>query len=540
MKNKYMVIGNVVRELGFSPFGIGEARWKWRKKYFSGFRVEPHRWLNSHMIIVGGSGGGKSNACKMIVESLCEAGAKVAILDPHNEYLGISAGISAEVYDAARNGINMFDLDGVSERERGSEITGMLKRNFRLGEVQGYMLYKCIMYAYYKGLEQGHTPNIHSLMFTIKAFKRNAKLASERGVLESLERRLALIENGAFERSTDMGRVISGNSVFLLSGLHTPEAQSIYIEGFLRKIYSKMLGSEKSVAPKFYVVIDEAEKLGDNPIIGRIAAEGRKYGIGIIAVSQRAKLIDKDLRGNACMLAAFGIKEPEELNYVANFIAGGNEMGRFAEVKKALRNAGRGCAVVIGAGMRNPVVVRFKVNTSSKENVEFRISELSRGGIRKGELVGRIGGCSVDGSIEKMLGSGRMKSCSIVCGKYSGLWYISDSHNSAEHDVAVNIISKHLLSLGIRNRMYNSSYGPDIIAFGNGTRVAVEYETGSKSIDDTARMLEGRKAKYQKVIVVVNDAHYEEYSKRFGDVIALSALETADFHRFMFGPDAHL
>ena len=528
-----MVIGNVVRELGFGNIGIGNSLWRWRKRYFWRFRIDPRRYANPHIVIVGGSGGGKSNACKMIIRSLCDSGANVAVLDPHNEYIGISEAIGAHVYDASKNGINMFDLDGMSEKERASEITGMLKRNFRLGEVQSYMLYRCIMYAYSVMLSKGKVPNIHNLVFAVKAFKRNAKLASEKAVLESLERRLALIETGAFGKSADMGTVIRGRSIFLLSGLHTPESQSIYIEGFLRKVYSLMLSMEKSDLPKFYAVIDEAEKLGDNPIIGKIAAEGRKYGIGIIAISQRAKLIDKDLRGNASMLVSFGIKEPEELNYVSNFISGGNELGRFAEVKKALRNMPRGHALVAGANLRNPLMVRFDRSTNESENIRFIISCLASSGIRIDALRDSVRHPEdLDAAMAAMVESGELKVHDVDCGRYSGKWCIYESHNSAEHDIALKIISAHLLSRGIANRLYNNSYGPDIVAFPGGNKVAIEYETGSKDINSTARMLAERRTAYGKVITVVNDAHYAEYAGRFENVVGFSRLEK-DMGRFL-------
>ncbi|MHB1830574.1 MAG: ATP-binding protein [Candidatus Micrarchaeaceae archaeon] len=534
MEKNNIVIGNVVKELGFGLISFGENRWKWKARHFRRFRAEPYRWVNPHMMIVGGSGGGKSNACKVIVRALCGSGANVAILDPHNEYLGLSGSIDAEVYDASRNGINMFDTDGMTEKERASEITGMLKRNFRLGEVQGYTLYKCIMYTYRILSEKGRSPNIHDLIFTIKVFKKNARLASEIGVLESLERRLSLIDTGAFEKSAEMGKVMQGNSVFLLSGLHTPEAQSIYIEGFLRKVYSNMLNSEKQDRARLYVVIDEAEKLGDNPVIGKIAAEGRKYGIGLIAISQRAKLVDKDLRGNAAMMISFGIREPEELNYVANFISGGNESGRFTEVKKALRSMGRGYAIVFGSQARNPMIVRFNRNTADSENLRYRILTLARDGIAKEGLEGKLNGFDGNSArlaIASMLDSEEIKEFRIVCGKYSGIWYISSSHNSAEHDIAVQIISRHLASQGIYNKVYNNSYGPDIMAVIDGKRVAVEYETGSKGIESTKRMVESRAKNYSRTIIIVNDSHIADYLKHFEGAMAFSSIDSVDFRK---------
>ena len=74
-------------------------------------------------------------------------------------------------------------------------------------------------------------------------------------------------------------------------------------------------------------------------ILAKIAAEGRKYGFGIIALSQRAKEMDKGLRANSAMFISFYQREPEELNYIANYVAGGVEGSRFAEVKKAFQYA---------------------------------------------------------------------------------------------------------------------------------------------------------------------------------------------------------
>ncbi|MCL4364811.1 MAG: DUF87 domain-containing protein [Candidatus Marsarchaeota archaeon] len=531
MNKKNMVIGNVVSELGFKSFCFGERAWRWKKRYFSRFSINPYEGINPHTVIVGESGVGKSNATKSIVISLHESGTKIAILDPHNEYIGISKRISAEIYDASTNGINIFDLDGISERERASEITGMLKRNFRLGEVQGYTLYRCIMYTYNVMSARGRTPNIHDLIYSVKIFKRNSNTTSEKNVLEGIERRLSLLDTGAFHRSVGMNEVVSMNSIFLLSGLHTPEAQSIYIEGFLRKVYSYMLSCRHKDSGMLYIVIDEAEKLGDNPIIGKLAAEGRKYGVGIIAVSQRAKPIDNDLRGNAAMFISFNVREPEELNYISNFIAGGNEMGRYIEVKKAVRNLRRGYGIVSKAQGRNPFIVRFE-GVRSEDNISFSILQAARDGINVTglrEVLKMHGDADIEAELESLTKCGKIRSCVMDCGRYSGVWYISESHNSAEHDVAVKMISAHLLSIGVKNRVYNNSYGPDIVAFCNGKSIAIEYETGSKDLESTVKMVESRKGKYSKTVVVVNDKKYKEYSDRFDDAVRLSRLDSDDF-----------
>lgn len=522
-------IGKVVRRLGFKSIGFGNIGWRWKDAHFSELAISRNSGINPHIVIVGESGGGKSNAAKIIVERLCSAGAHVIILDPHNEYLGTAEQISADIYDASYNGINLLDLDGMSEREKASELTGLFKRNFRLGDVQSYTLYKCIMSSYSYLGQYGKVPNMHNLLFTISVFKKNAK-TGERSVLESLEKRLSVIDTGAFSKNTDIDMVIRGNSVFLLSNLHTAEAQSIYLEGFLRKIYTKMLTLEKTGLPFLYVVIDEAEKLGDNPILGKIAAEGRKYGIGIIATSQRAKMLDRDLRNNSSLFISFYQREPEELNYISNFVAGGNELGRFSEVKKGMRNLQRGYAMVVSSAERNPAIVHFDRYERSNTSVNFSMMQLAKSAIERSELEQKMSRMcdpiELGNNLDALIAKKELHQYTVPRGAYSGTWYISNPHNSAEHDICVNLISRHLSKIGVRNRIYNSSYGPDIIANFNRRSIAVEYETGLKAIEETGKMLEKRSKYYSKIVVVVNDGHYDSYAKAFANVIRFSDIDS--------------
>ncbi len=521
-------LGKIVKKLGFRFIGFGTYGWRWNNVYFSDFTIDRGSVMNPHIVIVGESGGGKSNATKIIIERLFESGANIVMLDPHNEYLGTAEEISAEIYDAAHSGINLFDLDGMSERERASEITGMLKRTFRLGEVQGYTLYKCIMKTYSYHGQFGKVPNIGNLLFTISAFKKTAK-TSEKSILESLEKRLSVIDTGSFSKSTDMDKVISGNSLFLLSGLHTPEAQAIYLEGFLRKVYSKMLTLEKTGHPFLYIVIDEAEKLGDNPVLGKIAAEGRKYGIGVIATSQRSKTIDKDLRNNSSILISFYQREPEELNYISNFIAGGNELGRFVEVKKGIRNLQRGYAIVMDSGSRNPYIAHFDRYERRNTSIKFSLMQLTKQGILQHDLEEQmVKVCELPDlheELNKMLAKKEIQQYFVKGGPYLGMWYISNPRNSAEHDICVGIISRHLSKIGVHNKIYNSSYGPDVIAFSNKQRIALEYETGLKNINETKLMIDKRLQYYPKVITIVNDNSYVQYANYFGNTVRFSEIE---------------
>ncbi len=526
-------IGKVYKELYVGRIYFDRPKWRWRRVFFRDFGVGKKR-LNPHISVVGESGSGKSNFCRLLIRQLAAKGAGIAVLDAHNEYLGIADAICAQVYDASYSGINIFDLDGMDEREKTNELTGMFKRIFRLGEVQGYVLYKCILYTYRVLLGRGRMPCMADLIYSMRVFKGRAD-SGERRVLEALERRLALLDTGMRSgKFVDMDMVMRGNSIFLLSGLHTAEAQAIYVEGFLRKVYTRMLGMQKGGVNRFYAVIDEAERLGQRSILGRIAAEGRKYGVGVIAIAQRAKSIDRDLRSNSSLFFSFYQREPEELNYIANMMSGGNEMGRFLEVKRAIRSLRVGSAVVLDSSHQEPVIVRFERDDSGNACLAYEIINRTRKGMERCALLRALGAFGfseeqVLDRIDGMLADRTLQQYDVgAAGAYRGTWYIAMPRNSAEHDICVGIISSHLSSSGIRNIIHNGAYGPDVIAFAGRKRIAYEYETGSKSTADTMHMLEQRARSYPEIVVVVNDSQFLKYG-------GISVARVIKFSNFVAG-----
>ncbi|HVA82943.1 MAG TPA: hypothetical protein VNF06_02150, partial [Candidatus Aquilonibacter sp.] len=116
-------------------------------------------------------------------------------------------------------------------------------------------------------------------------------------------------------------------------------------------------------------------------------------------------------------------------------------------------------------------------------------------------------------ALAAQINGGAIKSYFLPSSGYAGTWYITHPKNSAEHDICVNLISRHLGSLGINSVVYNSSYGPDVIAFSKGKRIALEYETGMNHLDQATKMIEERKAKFAGVVVIANEHAVDKYSK---------------------------
>lgn len=509
-KNKNeMRIGKVVKELRLcKKFGL--VKWRWKRSFFKHMGLCVVGAMNPHIMITGESGSGKSNTCKLILRELASAGANFVVVDPHSEYVENAKEFGASAYDAGINGMNIFDLDGLSERERTAEISGTFRRIFHLGEVQANTLHNCIAYTYWVCFRKGKTPSMHNLIYTIKVFKRHAN-RTEMSTLNSLEKRLSAMAGYGSSGSVDVRRMMQSRSIFSLASLHTAEAQSVYMESMLRKIYTNMLSMRNENRGVFYVVIDEAEKLQESPVVARLVAEGRKHGVGIIAISQRAKALDKEIRSNAATIIAFAQREPEEQSYVANLISCGNDYNRFVEVRKALRELSRGQALVLEARAKNPKIVKCLRFEAKTRDPSYRIIRLAERSASLQELVGKLQSEGfvkeeVLGALDLLEKKNVLEHYFVKEAEYRGTWYITMPKNSAEHEIMVNLISRHLTRMGIRNVVYNKAYGPDVVAFIDGKIIAVEYETGKKDAESTRKMLEYRKNAYSEVIVIGHDS----------------------------------
>lgn len=509
-KNKNeIVLGKIRRELRLRR-RFGFLRWHWQRRMFRSMRLDLHRSMNQHMMITGESGAGKSNVAKLILEQLAEQGACFVVLDPHAEYAEHARNLHAKAYDASMHAVNPFDLDGLSERERTSEVTAMFRRILHLGEVQASTLYRCISYTYWAGMRKEAAPNMHSLLYTIKVFKRHARSKPEQNMLESLEKRLLIIAGEGYARSVPIDSIMNGRSVFSLQALHSAEAQAVYMESMLRKIYSGLLAGGNAGSNKgFFIVIDEASRLQESPVIARLVAEGRKYGVGIIAIAQRAKALDKEIRSNAATIIAFAQREPEEQSYVANMIAAGSEYNRFLEVRKAMRELPRGWALVQEGRERSPKMIRCNRFSAKARDPSGRIMEAAKKVVGKRELIERLAkeGFAEEetlAAVKALIDVGLLEYHVVTEEPYQGTWFIAMPRNSAKHDVMVGLIGRYLAERGIGNRIYNTSYGPDLIAYVHGKRVAIEYETGTKRAEETRRMLADRMKKFDSVLVLGN------------------------------------
>jgi len=347
-------------------------KWVWRDAG-GRFSIDFNSEANPHVNISGMSGYGKSTLCKKLVRGIREKlKLPVSIFDVHSEYVDFALELGGKVHSPKESSINMWELDGASPAERISENVTMLKRILKLGDIQAYSLLASAERAYERrGITQagqGSWCNEPPTMQDVyDCINESMGRGHGRQGYSGLSKRLyPLMRGDIFSAKTTLpfSTILEGLNDFSIAELGSSEAQALFIETFLRKLYTHMLSQKLTHRLRLFAVIDEAHRVcisspGELSLPGRLVSEGRKYGLGIITSNQMAKSLDRSIIANSAVAFAFYQREPEEHDYITNLIAGGNDYDRRDVVGKAMRNLKQFECIALTSNEMEPVVVRI-------------------------------------------------------------------------------------------------------------------------------------------------------------------------------------
>ncbi|MDE1833344.1 MAG: ATP-binding protein [Candidatus Micrarchaeota archaeon] len=510
---------------GAMPRIESELNNSWKKRSGTIY-IDPAAEANPHIIITGMSGFGKSTLFRSMLSDIRNAGLAAIVFDPHNEHSGTITSLGGYVRDASRSGINLLDLDGATVGERISELTALFRNTYSLGYIQATKLSECLWYTYRKfgaASRQSTTlksqPTVKDLISELAVFINHSKSASETNTLVHLRDRLSLLNTPAFNRNAiGMESLSNGISSFSLSGMKSGEGRMIYITELLKRLYSTMHGKPIEHGVRLYIMIDEAQFLISNTDEGteitKLIEEGRKYGVGVVVVTHAASKLNRQVTANASTFIAFYSREPQEIAYTSKLLANG-DASRAQAITSRLARLGKHEAMVVSTRIRSPTVFRTilpeRLEVVARPEV-IDMGSLAERPIRLEELREAVG-LTDDAPIDDAIISGQLSSFDVGRGPDFETWLMRPKATpSIEHEVYVSKIAAALDSIGVPNRIVGNANNPDLECRINGKPVAVEYETGTKSIEDTMGMIARRRPKYDTVIFVVNDQRIDKYT----------------------------
>jgi len=332
--------------------------------------VDVNAIVSRHLAILAITGAGKSNTVGVLVDRIVnDLGGTIVLFDMHNEY-GEVAGenthfVEAKIHPARLTLHELFRLLHLDEKAHVQRR--FLRQAYRSAENTRYQKPEEFLKEIMEELE-----NLSE--------KKTSKKSTVSEVLEKLEDLLEEYWERVITPNAPISleeAIVPGKAnIFKLGGV-SEEVADVVVHHYLnwllaeRKEYvassRKGEGKVKGYPVPVLTIIEEAHILlpGDRStmtksIAGKIAREGRKFGVGLCLVSQRPKKLDEDSLSQTNNKIILRLVEPGDQKYVQSASETLSD-----ELLELLPSLNVGEAILLG--MMTPVPAIVKIDKSTRK-----------------------------------------------------------------------------------------------------------------------------------------------------------------------------
>jgi len=335
-----------------------------------------------HLAIIAQTGSGKTYLAGIIVEELLRKGGTIIMLDPHADYVFLSRKIDGKRYELSDR-MTVFRSPASTGRYTETEV----------GKIEPYEI--CFSdldldeIRLLSGISRHYTNIVSGLQRALDELKTQKKVFQVEDLLEELENAgkwkdqnvdpkiidgarsavkylTRLVKMRVFtDASTSIGQMLRPMhlSVVDLSGLDD-EVSDYIAYRILSDVYEKVSSGEFDYP--VFIFVEEAHRFipatgstHSSRMIKKIAAEGRKFGVFLVVITQRPSKIHSDALSQCNSQIIMRITNPKDQEAVA---ASSERLGE--TLLDDLPGLNTGEAVIVGEMTRAPIMARIKKRTT--------------------------------------------------------------------------------------------------------------------------------------------------------------------------------
>lgn len=312
-------------------------------------KVDVNKIVSRHLGILAMTGMGKSNLVALLAKRIIEKNGTIVIFDYHGEYIGMDL----KELNIVKPKLNPRSMN-LDELARLLNIPANASR-------QRMVLNECVevsqhnnleFFAYLKKCLQSRISRYgifaQKILDSVTVYEKYLKKILDENISDVLD-----------------NIVLGAINVVDLSELHTNQADAV-IAHWLNKILMArkeaiVSGNRKGLNVPTVVVIEEAHAFIPNDYETAtkreaisIAREGRKFGVGLVVVSQRPRGLDSTILSQLGNLAILRIVHPEDQMYIAKYCE-----AIVHDIINELPALNIGEAIFLGEWVKIPTVVKI-------------------------------------------------------------------------------------------------------------------------------------------------------------------------------------
>jgi len=335
--------------------------------------------VQKHVCILSKTGGGKSYCSGAIIEELMKHNVTVCVIDPHGEYASMKHkgtvkkttrdfGVTPRGYD---DKIVEFATD--TTINKGARPLKFTLHNLDAREILGLTNIKNVR-SFLTMLRKAvdilkETKENYSLQDIIAVLEQSGE-ASVGTLITELE---YLNEIDVFaDQGTKIDELIQKGKCTIINLRGTPPDIQELIVNRIGNALFELRKLDK--VPPMMVVVEEAHNFcpqqgqaACSKIFRTIASEGRKFGLGLMIITQRAAKVDKNVLSQCNTQIILKVTNPNDLKAIAASIEGLTE-----GMEDEIQRLPIGSAIITGGGVSMPLLVEIRPRESKHggESVE--------------------------------------------------------------------------------------------------------------------------------------------------------------------------